>query len=114
MYTEINPAPVIEPLQTRSVDDVLGYITDEVAHRKARELLETVRTLGPAVSMDPVQGAVSIKLDGKVAAYLWVKRKWFVFGHQSSDGEWVNDNVEPGTDLAPIRERLEVALKKGA
>jgi hypothetical protein len=114
VYVEIKPSPVVESLPAKNIDDVLGYITDLGVRGKATELLNVLRALGPSISLDPVQGAVSVKKHGKVFAYVWPRRKWFIFGHRAVDGQWGTVDVEPHTDLTPIRESFEASFKKGA
>lgn len=112
VYIEIKPPPVVESVPTRNREDILGYITNSAVLAKATTLLDALSALGPEISVDPVQGAVSVKRHGRVFAYLWPRRKWFVFGLRAPDGEWHNVDVESNTDVEPIRDTLEAAFKR--
>jgi len=113
VYVEIKAPPKIEPVQVNSLEDVLGYITNHEVRSKATDVLNFLRNLGPPISIDPVKGAISIKKDGRVFAYLWPKRGRFTFGYYGSDNQWVTPTMDAQSDLAEVQASLRVGFLRG-
>jgi Endonuclease NucS len=110
VYIEITPPTLVEPVPTRNFDEIVAYITDEVARSKAKEIIDALRAVGKRIAVDPVKGAISIKMDGRVLAYVWPRRRWFRFGYRSMDGQWVTVDIEGQTDLADVHAGLRASL----
>lgn len=112
VYIEVKPPQLVEPVQANDLGDILGYITDDETRAKAESLIQLLRTLGPGMSVDPVKGAVSIKRTGRVFAYLWPRRKRFIFGYHGIDSEWVTPTIDGQTDIEDIRSSLQAGYAR--
>jgi hypothetical protein len=58
VYLKVRPPVLREVVTTSSVEEKVAYITDPAAQGKARDLLSFVQSLGPSVSIDPVQAGL--------------------------------------------------------
>jgi hypothetical protein len=101
--------PVVLKLPTP--DEVLGYITDEEVRKKAVAFLDDLKTRAPSVTQDFIQGAVSVKVNNRVFAYLMPNRRYFRLGSYDEDGEWITSPVKSDEDytraVKAVRESLE-------
>jgi hypothetical protein len=113
VYLEVKPPVIREAVTTSSLETHFEYITDSVSRAKAQDVLSSVQAIGPAVSIDPVKSGLSIKVSGKVFAYIWPKRRYFTVGYYSdTDDQWTNETVEADTDIEPVKARLRAAYTR--
>ena len=87
-------------LKTSTKEEVLDWLTDEDARKRADTFLADTETWGPAVSQDAVQDAISVKVNGRVFAYLFPRRRYFHLGTYREDGEWDTAPVKSDEDYA--------------
>jgi hypothetical protein len=119
VYKEVNPPPAPDRVQTYSFDDLYGYITDPSIQSLAKALVSQVQAWDSGrVEVDPIQDAISIKRSGRILAYLFPRRKFFLVGYYDDDGNWPMEKITSQEDLDAIlptlRSRLDVILKKSA
>ena len=66
--------PVV--IEVTRLEDHLSYVTDLEVRGKVSALLEEIGTWSPGrISLDPIKDAVSMKVNGKVFAYFYPRRK---------------------------------------
>jgi len=89
-----------EVLETHTIQELLEWITDVEARQLADRFLADVKTWGPTVTQDAIQNAISVKVNGRVFAYLYPRRRYFHLGTYAEDGEWVTAPVKSDEDYA--------------
>ena len=96
------PSP-IEQVEIYTIDNQLKYITDSQVKENASTLLNQAKQLKPdRISMDAVKGAISMKVDGRVFAYLYPRQKHFVVGTYNADDVWTDYPINGGEDLIAV------------
>jgi hypothetical protein len=106
--------PDLSPkIEIFSVPDHLGYITDPTARTNATALLEEIKSWKPGnISLDPIKGSISMKVNNRVFAYLWTKRSFYWIGAYGADGEWKQYPVKSNEDLMNARVLIKSAMEK--
>ncbi|MCK4376056.1 MAG: DUF91 domain-containing protein [Candidatus Brocadiae bacterium] len=103
MYREITAPAVPERVQSYSLDDRYNYITDEKMRGMAHGFVAKVKQWDPErVSVEPTKYDVSIKLSGRVVAYLAPRRRRFVVYTNDPEGTWTGYNVKSESDLEEV------------
>jgi hypothetical protein len=105
---ELAPKPEVS-----SIPDHLGYIADTSVRANATALLEEIKGWRPEnISLDPVKGSISMKVNNRVFAYLWTKRSFYWIGAYDADGEWKQYPVKSNEDLVNARILIKSAMEK--
>ena len=105
---ELAPKPEVS-----SIPDHLGYITDTTVRVRAASLLEEVKGWNPGnISLDPGKGSISMKVNNRVFAYLWTRRRHYWIGADGADGEWKQYPVKSDEDSASARILIKSAMEK--
>jgi hypothetical protein len=100
------PSP-IEILETYTLDDRLAYITDAEVRATAKSLLDEIvlwdtgRILVEAIKYD-----ISLKVSGRVFAYLSPRRKKFIIYTYNQDDRWTGHPINNTDDLDMARELM--------
>lgn len=95
------------------LDDHLGYITDTVVRAKVVSLLDEIKNWKPgSISLDPVKNAISIKVNGRVFAYFYPRRKHFLFATYSPEEEWTEYSVKDDEDLTVVKPILKASMER--
>ena len=92
------------------------YITDPAVRSKASALLEEFKSWKPGgISLDPIKYAISIKVNGRVFAYLSARRKYYVLATFNAEDVWTEYSIKDDTDLEQamtiVRASMERRLK---
>jgi len=95
-----------------TVDSHLGYVTDDDVRAKAKDVLSAIGAFGQSIAIDSVKSGISIKLNGRVFAYGWPKRRYFTFGYPGTDEQWTSESIEPGTDVGPLKAAIRAAYER--
>jgi len=112
VYTEVKAPALREAVVAFTEESHLNYVTDATVRGKAEGVLAAIRALGPGVSIDPVKSGLSIKLNGRVFAYGWPKRRYVTFGYFGSDDQWTYEPIEAETDPEPLKASLYAAYAR--
>ncbi|HEX8000880.1 MAG TPA: hypothetical protein VF528_21035 [Pyrinomonadaceae bacterium] len=100
------PSPP-EVLETYSIDDRLAYITDSQARATARDLLDEIVAWDTnKILVEPIKFAISLKVSGRLFAYLSPRRKHFVIETYNQEGRWTGYSVQSSDDLDIAKELM--------
>ncbi len=106
------PAPP-EILEVTQLDDHLNYITDVAVRAKVTSLLDEIKNWRPgSIALDPIKYAISMKVNGRVFAYLSPRRRYYLIGTFDSDDEWKGYPVKGDDDLAAVKPIIKAAMEK--
>jgi hypothetical protein len=106
------PPPVVE---VTHLEDHLNYITDTAVRAKLTALLEEIKDWKPGnISVDPIKYAISIRVNGRVFAYLYPRRQWYLVGTYDADDEWKQFPIKSDDDLATVKPILKAVMERRA
>lgn len=106
------PSPP-EVIETHTLDDRLGYITDNEARESVYELLKEISDWEKdRIVIEPIKYAISLKVDGRVFAYICPRRKHFIIETYNEEGKWTGYPVHKEEDLEPAKGRMKVNFDK--
>ena len=63
------------------------------------------------VEVSPIQDAISIKRAGRILAYLYPRRKFFLIGYYDDEGNWPMERIASQSDLEGILKTLRTRLE---
>ncbi|MGA2903005.1 MAG: hypothetical protein ABSD98_04185 [Candidatus Korobacteraceae bacterium] len=113
IFLEREVPTLTEPPEVRPPEDILGYITDPGVRTKVNSLLDEVKNWNPGhVTQDATKYAISIKINNRVFAYLWPRRKHYVIGTYGSDDEWKEYPVKGDEDLVNVKTIMKEAMER--
>jgi hypothetical protein len=79
------------PLDTTTIEDLLNWITDPDVRKNVVSLLEEIKNWMPGqIAIDPVKSGLSMKVRGRVFAYLSPRRQYFIISTYNKDDVWSN------------------------
>lgn len=108
------PSPP-EVIETHTIDDRLGYITDNKASKSVKELINDISDWKKdRILIEPIKYAISLKVDGRVFAYICPRRKHFIIETHNEEGKWTGYPVKKEEDLEPVKALMKVNLDKKA
>lgn len=99
-------------LEKTTKEELLNWITDESALKRANKFLAETKTWGQGVSQDAIQSAISVKVNGRVVAYLYPRRRYFLLGTHDEDGEWNTSTVKSEEDYMRILKQVRDCFEK--
>lgn len=109
MEREFTPKPVV--VKVPQFDDHLAYITDELVRSKALSLIEEIKSWKPgSIFLDPIKDAISMKVNNRVFAYLYPRRKHYVVGTWDAEGQWKDLPVKTDDDLTNVKSIVKSAM----
>jgi hypothetical protein len=109
------PVPPKGPDPVSTIDDHLGYITDTTVRANAKALLDEIKAWKPLnISLDPIKGSISMKVNNRVFAYLWTKQRFYWIGAYGADKEWKQYPIKNDEDLANAKLMIRTAMEKMA
>jgi hypothetical protein len=95
------------------IQDHLDYITDEAVRCQVSAFLEEIRGWKPDnISFDPVALGISMKVNGRVFAYLCPRRKHYIVPTYDTDGEWKDFPVRNEDDFVSARNLVKSAMER--
>jgi hypothetical protein len=108
---EITESPKIP--EVSGIEDHFGYITDTMLRASAVSLLDEIKGWKVGnISLDPIKDSISIKVNNRVFAYLWTRRKSYWIGTYDADDEWKSYSVKSVEDLVNVKPILKAAMEK--
>ena len=100
VYREITAPAVPERVEAYSLDDRYNYITDNKIRSLARKLVAEIQEWGPErVLVEPTKYDISIKVSGRVVAYVGPRRKHFMVYTNDAEGKWTGYPINSEGDL---------------
>lgn len=97
------------------IEDAITYITDDEVQNRVREFLSEVQKWdSSAITQDPIQGGISMKVNNRVFAYFHPRRKSFVINTYSPEEEWTVYPVKDDEDLSKVKPIMKAAIERFA
>lgn len=95
------------------IDDHLGYIIDAQVRAKALALLNEIKQWKPgSISLDAIKYAISMKINGRVFAYFWPRRQFYLLGTNDEHEEWKEFPIKDDDDLANAKAMMRAAMER--
>lgn len=115
IFAEREVTTLTEPPEVRAPEDILGYITDTTVRAKVTSLLDEIKGWRPgSISLDAIKGCVSMKVNNRVFAYLYPKRKFYLIQTYDAGNEWKDYPVKSDDDLANVKPVTRAAMEAKA
>ena len=106
-----SPLPDDPPPQTiYTIDEHLDYINEPLVRAQVEALLTEIKQWGN-ISIDPIRGAISIKVKGHVFAYLHTRRRHFILSTYSEDGMWTDYPIRTPEELLERKSLAHTAFE---
>ncbi len=105
--------PVIVEIKT--LDDHLTYITDTAVRAQVSALLDEIKNWNPgSICLDPIKDAISMKINGRVFAYFYARRKHYLLATYNDQAEWTDFSIKDDDDLAKAKPIMKAAMDQRA
>ena len=102
-----------EVVEVRHLDDHLAYITDLTVRSKVSALLDEIKNWKPGnISLDPIKYAISMKVDGRVFAYFYPRRKHYLLATYNAEEEWTEYSIKEDDDLGKVEPIMRAAMER--
>ncbi|MCK4333395.1 DUF91 domain-containing protein [candidate division WOR-3 bacterium] len=106
------PSPP-EVFEVPTVEEHLKYITDTKVKSKAKALLGEIEKWKPGkVTLDAVKSAISIKVNNRVFAYFYPRRKFYVLSTYNEQEVWTDYPINDDEDLSKIKPVMKAAMER--
>lgn len=103
VYKEVTAPAVPERIEVYSLDDRYNYITDAKMRSLAQELVAQIQEWDPErLMVEPIKGAISIKVLGRVFAYVYPRRNFFVVSTNDAEGKSPGYQIYSESDLEAV------------
>lgn len=108
------PSP-LETIMVFRLEDHLKYITDTEAHRSAAALMDEIKQWKPGrISLDALKYAISMKIDGRVFAYLNPRRKHYVVSTYNAENKWADYPIKNSEERRAIIPVLKESMERNS
>lgn len=95
------------------LDDHLSYITDAEVRTNVSKVLDQIKQLKPSrISMDALKYAISMKVDGRVFAYLHPRRKHYLISTFNADDKWTDYSIQSEDDLSSALQLIATSIER--
>ncbi len=113
IFTEQQVTPPPEIFEVSHPEDHLNYITDVAIRTKVSTLLDEIKNWKPGnISIDSIKYALSMKVNGRVFAYLKPRRQHYLIATYDASDEWKDYAVKTDDDLATIKPIAKAAMER--
>jgi len=113
VYKEVSAPGAPERIEAYSLEDRLTYITDPAVQKLARDLVAEMQGWDPKnLHVDAIKYSVSIKVGGRLLAYLEPRRKYFHISMYDEDREWASWEISTVKDVAEVRPVIRMNYEK--
>jgi hypothetical protein len=100
VFTEQSIPSQPEPPVVYKQEDRLSYVTDEQARARALRAIDQVKAIRPGhAAVDPTKYDISLKVDGRVVAYINPRRKHFLISTYDASDKWTSYPIHSDEDL---------------
>jgi len=108
VFKEITIPSKLQPVEVYTIEKRLNYITDGSARKIAEELIEEIQAWDKDnILIEPIKYSISMKVAGRVFAYLDPRRKFFIVWTYSSDDKWTDFPIKQPDDLNQVKTLLK-------
>lgn len=113
VYKEV-AAPTVEVVETPITPEIIyGYITDAKIKKLAQEMVAKIEGWDPErILAEAVKFAISIKVAGRVVAYVGPRRRHFVVSTRDAEGKWTGYPVNSENDLEVVLPLVQASFYK--
>ncbi len=113
IFSELTIPTPPEVIEITRLDDHIKYITDPQVQSKVSSLLEEIKSwkLG-SISLDSIKYAISMKVNGRVFAYFYPRRKHYLLATYNDQEEWTEYTINDDEDLAKIKPIMQAAMQR--
>ena len=113
IFTEQQITAPPEIVEVSHLDDHLNYITDVTVRNKVSALLDEIKNWKPGnIAIDPIKYAVSMKINGRVFAYLYPRRQHYLIATYDASDEWKEYAVKNDDDLVTVKTIAKAAMER--
>jgi hypothetical protein len=103
IYKEITASTLPRKVEAYSLEERFAYITDLSMRALASRFVEQICTWGgDRVLAEAIKYDISVKHSGRVCAYLYPRRKFFLVGTYDNDGNWITTSIKSESDVASV------------
>jgi len=107
IFKEVTIPSRPQPIEVYTLKQRLDYITDKKVRKTVEDLLEEIKNWDKEnILMEPTKYDISIKVSGRVFAYLGPRRKYFIVYTYDTEGEWKGFQINTEEDLNDIKSLL--------
>jgi hypothetical protein len=100
VFKEVTPPGLPERIEAYSLEDRYNYITDKQIRDLAQDLVTEMQEWNPErMLVEATKYAISIKVDGRVVAYIEPRRKHFLLSTYDSEGKWTSQQINSQSDV---------------
>ena len=91
----------------------LSYITDLNVRDNVSAILDEIKTWRPgSISLDSIKYAISMKVNGRVFAYFYPRRKHYLLATYNTDEEWTEYSIKDEDDLAKVKPIIRATMER--
>lgn len=102
-----------EVIEVTHLDDHLNYITDPEVRSKVSALLDEIKNWKQSsISLDSIKYAISMKVNNRVFAYFYPRRKHFLLGTYNDQEVWTEYIIKDDDDLAKVKPTMQAAMER--
>ena len=113
IFKEIIIPALPERIEVFSLEDRLNYITDSAIRELTKSFLDEIREWEPdKILIEPIKYDISLKVSGKVFAYICPRRKHFVVYACDPESKWTNYPIKQEKDLEKARQIIKVNFER--
>jgi len=106
------PAPP-EIIEVTHLADHLNYITDPQVRNKVSAVLDEVKNWKPgSISLDAIKQAISMKVNGRVFAYFYPRRKHYLLGTYNDQEVWIEYIIKDDDDLSKVKPIMQASMER--
>ena len=107
IFKEVTIPSRPQPIEVYTLKQRLDYITDKKVRKTVEDLLDEIKNWDKEnILMEPTKYDISIKVSGRVFAYLGPRRKYFIVYTYDTEGEWKGFQINTEEDLNDIKPLL--------
>lgn len=111
-YEQAIPTPP-EAIEITKTEDHLNYITNADVKIKAASLLDEIKNWKPgSISLDSIKYAISMKVNNRVFAYFYPRRKHFLLATYNDQEVWTEYPIKDDGDLENIKPIMRGAMER--
>jgi len=108
VYKEITAPAVPEKVVAYSLDDRYSFMTDQAVRHLAQAVVAEIQSWDPRrVIVEPTKYDISVKVQGRVLAYIGPRRKHFVVYTDDTEEKWTGYPVRNENDLEVVKSQLK-------
>jgi hypothetical protein len=102
-----------EIIEVTHLEDHLNYITDSQVRSTVSAVLDEVKNWKPgSISLDSIKYAISMKVNGRVFAYFYPRRKHYLLATYNDQEVWTEYIIKDDDDLAKVKPIMQAAMER--